>query len=220
MIDIIKNDDGFMRTAKLLFLMVLIPALFSTHPFHGTLKAMEPEEEKILGPKLKKIRLTVLTDRENKSVKADKPVDKRLAYLPRKKAERRFQPYVMNASDLYQVEPALIKAIIRAESGYNHKAVSKRGALGLMQLMPRTARAMGVDNTLDPEHNIHGGVKYFSGLLDKFDGKVELALAAYNAGTKKVRKYRGVPPYKATRTYIEKVFLYYRYYKDQLAGKV
>jgi len=129
------------------------------------------------------------------------------------KKERLFRPIILQASNRYQVDPAIIQAIIMAESSYNPKAVSRRGAKGLMQLMPRTARALGVKDSFNPEHNINGGVKYFKQLLNQFDGDLKLALAAYNAGSRKVRRYKGVPPFKATHRYIKKVFEYHRYYR-------
>jgi len=104
----------------------------------------------------------------------------------------------------------LIQAIIKAESNNNPKAVSHRGAEGLMQLMPTTAKSLGVSDTFDPALNIDGGVRYFKKLLDRFDGDVRLALAAYNAGSRYVRKYGGVPPFRATRAYIKKVLHYHR----------
>ena len=136
---------------------------------------------------------------------------------PGKEKERVFHPLILKAANRYQVDSALIKAIIMAESNYNPKAVSKRGARGLMQLMPKTAEALGVGDSFDPEHNINAGVRHFKNLLDQFDGDVKLALAAYNAGSRKVREYQGVPPFRATRRYIKRVFEYHQYYKNQLA---
>ncbi len=124
-----------------------------------------------------------------------------------------FRSIIQEASDLYEVEPELIQAIIMAESSYNPRAVSRRGARGLMQLMPATAKSLGVEDSFNPEHNIHGGVRYFKQLLDRFGGDTRMALAAYNAGSKKVRKYQGIPPFKATKYYIKKVFSYYKSYK-------
>ena len=133
-----------------------------------------------------------------------------------------FEQIINRAASTHEVDPHLIKAIIMAESRYNPRAVSKRGARGLMQLMPVTAKSLGVEDSFDPEENINGGVMYFRKLLDRFDGNVEFALAAYNAGSRYVRKYGGVPPFRQTRTYIHKVFKYQRQYKQEVekSGKV
>lgn len=136
-----------------------------------------------------------------------------------KDPEQRFHPIILKASNRFQVDPALVKAIIMAESGYDPRAISKMGAKGLMQLMPATAEELGVEDIFNPRHNINAGVGYFKKLLNRFDGDIKLALAAYNAGTKKVRQYQGVPPFKATRYYIKKVFEYYQIYKKQMAGE-
>ncbi|MEA1936253.1 MAG: lytic transglycosylase domain-containing protein [Thermodesulfobacteriota bacterium] len=141
---------------------------------------------------------------------------KSLPYVRGKKAERLFHPIVLEAADRHQVDPALVKAIIMAESSYNPRAVSKKGAKGLMQLMPQTARALGVVDIFDPEHNINAGVRYFKRLMNRFDGDTRLALAAYNAGSRKVRQYQGVPPFRATKHYIKKVFRYYKHYKKEM----
>ena len=125
-----------------------------------------------------------------------------------------YHAIIQQAGRRHGVEAALIQAIIMAESSYNPRAVSNRGAAGLMQLMPATADSMGVKDRFDPEHNIDGGVRYFKRMLVRFDGDTRLALAAYNAGARKVRQYNGIPPYKATRSYIAKVFKYYQTYKD------
>ena len=131
-----------------------------------------------------------------------------------------FRAIILEACNRHNVSPTLVKAVIMAESSYNPRAVSKKGAKGLMQLMPGTAHAMGVKDIFDPEQNINGGVKYLKKLLVRYDGDVHLALAAYNAGSKKVRKYRGIPPFKATRHYIKKIYRYYGYYKKDMTGKV
>ncbi len=132
----------------------------------------------------------------------------------------RFNTQIKTASKQYQVDPYLIKAIIMTESSYNPRAVSYRGAKGLMQLMPATAKELGVEDCFNPEHNINGGVKYFSKLLTRFRGNVDLALAAYNAGSTNVRRYRGVPPFKATRLYIKKVNEYYKLFKEEDAPRI
>lgn len=121
----------------------------------------------------------------------------------------RYSDIIAEASRAYDVEPALIRAIIHAESGFDTRDVSHQGARGLMQLMPATARALGVRDRFDPKENVMAGTRYFRELLDKVDGRVKLALAAYNAGLRKVRKYGGVPPFRATRHYIRNVLHYY-----------
>lgn len=133
-----------------------------------------------------------------------------------RKSKGMFYTIIQKAADLNGVDPALVKAIIMAESGFNPHAVSKSGARGLMQLMPTTAKALGVKDSFNPEHNIRGGVRYFRQLMDRFGGDTELALAAYNAGSTRVRSYNGVPPFKATRYYIRKVFEYYEAYKKEM----
>jgi len=123
-----------------------------------------------------------------------------------------FQPIILQEAKRHGVDPALIRAIIMAESGYNPKAISGMGARGLMQLMPKTAESLGVVDSFNPEQNIKAGVKYFKQLLNQFEGDVILALAAYNAGARKVRIHEGVPPIKTTRHFIRKVVKYYQHY--------
>ncbi len=135
------------------------------------------------------------------------------------KAERLYHPYIIKVSNRYMVDPAMVHAIIMAESSYNPNAVSKAGARGLMQLMPTTAREMGVIDSFNPEHNIEGGVRYYKKLLKRFKGNTKLALAAYNAGSKHVLEYNGIPPFKATQYYVKKVMQYYHYYKKQIEMK-
>lgn len=131
--------------------------------------------------------------------------------------EKIYNNIIHEAAKKHGIDAALIKAIIMAESSYNHKAISERGAVGLMQLMPATANALGVEDIFNPVHNVNGGTKYIKILLDRFNGNLEFALAAYNAGSTKVRKYNGIPPYRATRIYVKKVFEYY--WRYQLASQ-
>ena len=112
------------------------------------------------------------------------------------------------ASAKYNISIDLLKAVAKAESNFNPDAVSKAGAQGVMQLMPATAKELGVVNSFDPEQNIMGGAKYLSGLLKKYDGDIKLSLAAYNAGSGNVRKYGGIPPFKETQNYVVKVMKY------------
>lgn len=112
------------------------------------------------------------------------------------------------AADTYQVPVNLLKAIGKQESNFDANAVSKCGAQGIMQLMPATAASLGVTNSFDAEQNIMGGAKYIAELLDKYDGNVSYALAAYNAGSNNVTKYGGIPPFKETQNYVIKVTNY------------
>jgi len=124
-----------------------------------------------------------------------------------------YEPIIKACSEKYGVNSSLIKAVIHAESGYNPNAVSNKGASGLMQLMPGTARSLRVSNCFDPKDNVEGGVKYLRFLLDTFHGDVSLALAAYNAGLSRVAKHGGIPPYAETRTYVNRVLSYMQSYQ-------
>ncbi|WP_277668630.1 lytic transglycosylase domain-containing protein [Caproiciproducens galactitolivorans] len=112
------------------------------------------------------------------------------------------------AAEKYNVPLNLLKAVAKAESGFDASAVSRCGAQGVMQLMPATAKALGVEDPLDAEQNIMGGAKYLSDLISRYDGDVKLALAAYNAGSGNVAKYGGIPPFKETQAYVKKVMSY------------
>lgn len=107
------------------------------------------------------------------------------------------------------MDPALVKAVIMTESSVNANAVSRRGAKGLMQIMPKTAKSLGVKNSFHPEQNIEAGTKHLKNLMNEYDGNIKLALAAYNAGSGTIKRYRGIPPYKETRSYIKKVLAHY-----------
>jgi soluble lytic murein transglycosylase-like protein len=129
-----------------------------------------------------------------------------------------FRESVARAAGRYGVDPALVRAVIHAESAFRPAAVSSKGALGLMQLMPDTAREMGVTDALSPEENIHGGVRYLAALLRRTGGNTRLATAAYNAGPGAVERHNGVPPYEETRTYVKRVAILHDRYRKALAG--
>ena len=117
----------------------------------------------------------------------------------------RFEPLVQEHATRTGIRPDLVRAVIQVESGFNPQATSPKGAMGLMQLMPATARELGVINPYDPEDNIRGGTSYLRQLLDRYDGNEELALAAYNAGFKSVDRHGQIPPYQETQAYVRKV---------------
>ena len=121
-------------------------------------------------------------------------------------ARELYDPYVLEYSNRHSLRPELVRAVIQVESGYNPRALSPKGAMGLMQLMPDTARMLGVQRPYDPEQNIRGGTRYLRLLLDKYEGSEELALASYNAGSGAVDRYgKRIPPYRETRDYVRKV---------------
>jgi soluble lytic murein transglycosylase-like protein len=127
---------------------------------------------------------------------------------------RDYEGIIQQASQRFQVDPFLIKAVIKAESDFNHRAVSQKGAQGLMQLMPGTADAMKVEDPFNPEENIFGGARYLSLMLNRFKNDKRLALAAYNAGPERVEDHKGVPPFAETRSFVEKVLQYYGQYRS------
>lgn len=128
-------------------------------------------------------------------------------------SDQEIEEAVTHYAKEYQLSPALLLAVMKAESGFNPTVISKAGAVGLMQLIPETAIRHGVQNLYDTRDNIAGGARHLRYLLDRFHGNVRLALAAYNAGERKVDRYRQIPPFKETRSYVKKVMGFYRDYR-------
>ena len=126
---------------------------------------------------------------------------------------RDYDALIQKAQEKYGIEFFLIKAVIQAESGFNSRAVSKKGARGLMQIMPENYKALSISDPFDPSQNIMGGTRYLNQLLKRYKNKLPLALAAYNAGPKAVDKYGQIPPFKETREYVQKVMTLYSRYK-------
>lgn len=117
---------------------------------------------------------------------------------------------IRRAAERHELDPALLSAVVRAESGFDPNAQSSAGAMGLMQLMPETAKSLGVRDPYNPAQNIEGGATLLRSLIDRYDGRLDLALAAYNAGSGAVDKYNGVPPYPETRGYVDTILNDYR----------
>lgn len=130
-----------------------------------------------------------------------------------------FYELIALIADKYGVDGDLVKAVIKAESNFNHKAVSKKGAKGLMQLMPKTAMNLGVSDSFHPGANIDGGIRHLSYLINLYNGDLPLVLAAYNAGEAAVAKYRGIPPYAETRSYVHQVLDFYDRYRKAAKSK-
>jgi soluble lytic murein transglycosylase-like protein len=148
--------------------------------------------------------------RESKEDVGDENHSSSVSYI---KDSNQYDSLISEFSKKYQVDFALIKAMIRTESAFNPFATSRKGAKGLMQLMPETASRMSVSNIFNPRENIEGGVRYFKYLLSLFNNDLRLSLAAYNAGENVVGELRSVPPYRETVDYVKKVLSYYQSYR-------
>ncbi len=154
-------------------------------------------------------RFTLYIRESNEDVDGEEPSSNHLPL----KGQNLFDSLIEEYSRKHNIDSALIKAMIRVESGFNPLAVSRKGAMGLMQLMPQTARRMNVMNVFDPRENIEGGIRYFKYLLSLFNNDLRLSLAAYNAGENVVSELRSIPPYRETIDYVRKVLTYYQAYK-------
>ena len=136
------------------------------------------------------------------------------------KRAQRYMAAVHRYANEQSLDPYLIKAIIMAESCFDHRAVSRAGAYGLMQLMPATARSYEVYDRFDAHQNLRGGIEHFGDLMHKYSNNTQLSLAAYNAGAHNVKKYNGIPPFRETQRYVKKVLHYFKQYKKQQPSKI
>jgi membrane-bound lytic murein transglycosylase MltF len=142
--------------------------------------------------------------------------EKRVLFRVKPADINKYDHLITRASEKYSVDSALVKAVIKAESNFNHQAVSRKGARGLMQLMPATATSLQVQDSFHPENNIEGGVRYLRYLLNLFRGNLSLALAAYNAGEAAVaRHHYNIPPYRETQIYVQRVLQYLSQYRNE-----
>ena len=134
--------------------------------------------------------------------------------LPSWYYSEKYDDVITEAAERFGVSFSLLKAIIKAESDFDPQAVSKKGAMGLMQIMPQNFKLLGLKDPFDPTQNIHAGARYFRQLYDRFDGKLALTLAAYNAGPTAVDRYKTIPPFEETEEYVKRVLRYYYNYKN------
>ncbi len=208
--DPLTTNPFCFNLVRWLFILIIVFGFFIKVPFYC-------EEDS--GPEFEEQSVCGIASVGKEAPASDK-IDHKTPEVRGEKAEHLYNPIINRVADRYQIDPALVKAIIMAESGYDSQAVSKKGAKGLMQLMPRTAEALGVEDTFDPAHNINGGVRYFKQLLRQFGGDIKLALAAYNAGSRRVQEHQGIPPIKATRYYIKKVLEHYENYKREVSREM
>lgn len=141
--------------------------------------------------------------------------EKRILFNIKANDVAKYDQIIKRTAEKYNVDPALVKAVIKTESNFNHRAVSPKGARGLMQLMPSTAYALQVPDSFHPDNNVEGGVKYLRYLMELFRNDLSLTLAAYNAGENAVIKHRGIPPYRETQNYVQRVLSQYHQYRRQ-----
>ncbi len=161
-------------------------------------------------------RRVVRNNRQPTTPRTTRP--RRAASVPNAQRHVQFNAYIREAADLYQLPESFIRAVMRVESNFNPDVVSHAGAMGLMQLMPRTAASMGVRDPFDARQNILGGTRYLRVLANHFSGDLVLTIAAYNAGEGAVQRYRGVPPYRETRRYVQNVLTHYYAYRAAVQG--
>jgi hypothetical protein len=135
----------------------------------------------------------------------ERRVSSRLVPIP----DSRIEPLIARHADRQQIDPRLVRAVVQVESGYNARARSPKGAMGLMQLMPDTAVELAVSDPYDPDQNLRGGTTYLRRMIDRFKGQIELAVAAYDAGPEAVARHNGIPPYAETRDYVKRVLALY-----------
>ncbi len=159
--------------------------------------------------------LNEIKEKVNANINKSFPNGQIISYKKELKDAKSIEDLIVRLSKKHGIDPALVKAVVKVESNFNPKATSSVGAKGLMQIMPDTAKDLGIKDLYDPKDNLEGGIKYLKRLLKKYDNDISLALAAYNAGPGNVDKHNGVPPFKETRNYVRKVLKAYTKYAQK-----
>lgn len=194
------NCFKLIGTLQIIFFVAIILLLVNAVPSYADIYKYEDEEGVL--------HLTNVPS--NTKAKYVMILKEKRVFFPKGIDVRQYDKIITKAAGKFNLDVALIKAVIKAESNFNHQAVSRAGAKGLMQLMPKTASALNVEDVFHPDDNIEGGARYLRYLLNLYNGNLTLALAAYNAGEGAVAKYNyGIPPYRETQNYVRRVLALY-----------
>jgi len=183
---------------------------FSTLNFKQLLQSKINEAILLNQNQTKQFRHRSQTQENTRNDIPQHPYKQLVSTFDKKIPKSSFNTIIKDAAHTFKIDEALIHAVIKTESNYRENAVSHAGAQGLMQLMPQTAKSLGVINSFDPKQNIFGGAKYLRDMLKMFNGDIKLALAAYNAGRGNVKKHGGIPPFNETKQYVQKVLNIYK----------